>query len=394
MKQYQISVTSKIRLTVFQRPSQVGLLLLLSAVSEANNGDQMIGVNAMQWGRAGAVVAKPLETGTVFVNPAGLVTIPLNEFRVDVGLGLIKPDGKVNGVKSESDQFLAPAITMAQRSSKKLVLGIGVGGLAGLGVEFQDAFPALPGDQYFKTEKKFMKIAPGLAYRINDQWSVGAALNIDRQEVTLNNPMFTLPMESGYGYGVAAGVIYKHSERFQFGVAYTSRQHMEPLEWNTAAGRYSATFDVPAFMGAGIAWNPSNSLLLEFDIKRIWFSETFDHLSLETPAGNMKLQFGWEDQMVYALGVEKQMSNKLVLRAGFNYGRSPIGSEDVDNNIGSLAIAEKHLSIGLTHDISDKLAMSASFVRTRNNELISSSGSGTRLEMQQDFLHLQVGYQY
>lgn len=369
------------------------LMMLLSVGSEANNGDQMVGVNAMQWGRAGAVAAKPLETGTVFVNPAGLATIPLNKFRVDAGAGLINPNGKVNGENSKSDRFLVPAISMARRINEKLVLGIGAGGLAGLGVEFDDAFPELPGDQYYKTRKEFIKVAPGLAYRVSDKLSVGAALNIDRQGVMLKNPMFRLPMDRVYGYGGSLGAIYRHSDQVQFGLAYTSRQHMESFDWNTAAGRYRAKIEVPAFLNAGIAWSPTDDLLLEFDIKRIWFSETFDRLNLETPTGDMSFQLGWDDQIVYALGAEKQMNNKLMLRAGVNYGRSPIGEADVDANIASMAIAEMHFSIGLTRKIADQISASAAFTRTLKNRLESSSGSGNRLEMQQNFLHLQISYQ-
>jgi long-chain fatty acid transport protein len=360
----------------------------------ANNGDQMLGVNAMQWGMGGAVVAAPQEAGTVFTNPAGLTHINMDQYRVDAGVGLINPNGHVNGVTSNSDFFAVPAGALAYRINNKLSLGIGVGGMAGTGVDFPDAFPATPGAQAFLTKKKLLKIAPALAYSVTPQFSIGFALNIDRQGLTLRNPTFQLPMEEVFGYGAALGVLYKLPNHLQLGVAYTTRQHMNTLKWNTPVGAYSANIDAPATFSTGIAWTPSDDMLVEFDIKKIWFSDVFRQAVFHTPGGTTIMKFDWDDQTVFALGLQKKVSHTLTLRAGVNYGKSPIRPEDVDTNIGSMAIAEKHLSAGLTYNINKQLAASVAYTRAFNNKLISTTASGTILEMQQNFLHLQLTYQH
>ena len=54
-----------------------------------------------------------------------------------------------------------------------------------------------------------------------------------------------------------------------------------------------------------------------------------DDLKVEGPDGyDFAMDPGWDDQVVYALGVAYQLSDKLALRAGFNYAASPI---DEDN---------------------------------------------------------------
>ena len=75
-----------------------------------------------------------------------------------------------------------------------------------------------------------------------------------------------------------------------------------------------------------------------------------------------------------------------------NYGESPIGPEDVDNNIGSLAITESHLSFGLTRQLGKRVEGSFSYVHAFNNEIVSDSGSGNTIELEQNVINFQISY--
>src|SRR5690606_21466572 len=145
-----------------------GTALGLSPVAFATNGDQMLGVTATQWGRAGAVVAMPEDAGTVLTNPAALANLDMEEVRVDLGFGFLNPPRKANGVDSDSDLYLIPSGAMALRVNPRLVFGLGMAGLSGMGVDFDDIAP-LPGSQAVVTTKQFYKIAPGFGFRVNDK---------------------------------------------------------------------------------------------------------------------------------------------------------------------------------------------------------------------------------
>lgn len=360
----------------------------------ATNGDQMLGVNATQWGMAGAIVAAPQDAGTVLTNPAGMGFLDIEEVRFDMGFGFLNPERKVNGVDSDSNLYLIPSGAVTFRSSDRLSVGMGMAGLSGMGVDFDDISSVAPGSQNVVTTKQFFKIAPGFAYRASDNLSLGAALNVDYQSLAMDIAATNLhlPQNQVFGFGASLGLVYKLSDKLQLGAAYISQQEMDEFKWNTSNGTYRMTMDAPAQTSVGVAFRPDPSWLIEADVKHIAFSEVLDKVDLKTPAGTTVMNFGWDDQVVYALGVQKQVNPKTQVRFGANYGKSPIGSEDVNTNIGSLAVTELHYSVGLTRQFSNKVSSSLSYVKAMPNEITSSVGPANTIELEQNIVNFQISY--
>ncbi|HSH31015.1 MAG TPA: outer membrane protein transport protein, partial [Thiohalobacter sp.] len=275
----------------------VSAALGMSHPALATNGDQMLGVTATQWGRAGAVIAEPEDAGTIITNPAGLTNLGIEEVRVDMGFGFLNPPRNVNGTDSDSDLYLIPSGAMALRINDRLVFGMGMAGLSGMGVDFDDIAP-LPGNQAVVTTKQFYKIAPGFGYRVNDKLSLGAALNLDYQSLAIHNSNFTLPQTQIYGFGATFGLTYAVNDRLRLGASYVTKQQMDEFEWNTTAGKYSMTMDGPATLTVGAAFKPMPGLVIEADVKQIWFSDVLDRVAFDTPAGPSTMNFGWDDQTV------------------------------------------------------------------------------------------------
>jgi len=370
-------------------------LIALTHNAHATNGDQMIGVTATQWGMAGAVVAAPQDAGTIMSNPAGLAELGMKEVRFDMGFGLLNPPRKVNNYESDSDYYLIPSGAVAFNVNDRLYLGMGMAGLSGMGVDFPDT-AATTGSQAVVTTKQFYKIAPGFGFRVNDKLSVGAALNIDYQSLALSNPMYTLPQNQVYGFGVTAGLIYKLNDRLQVGAAWVSKQNMDEFKWNTSAGAFEMAMDGPQQFSLGLAFKPVPGLLIEADVKHIQFGDVLDSIAVGRPAAYAgpipaSFNFGWEDQTVFALGVQKEINPKTTVRVGFNYGESPIGPEDVKNNIGSLAVTEKHVSLGVTRKLSDKVSGSLSYMHAFHNDVTSTDGT-TKIELEQNIANVQISY--
>ncbi|MCW8853885.1 MAG: outer membrane protein transport protein [Gammaproteobacteria bacterium] len=367
-------------------------LTVSTSTVHATNGDQMLGVTATQWGMAGAVVAAPQDSGTVITNPAGLSLLKMEDVRFDMGFGFLNPPRKANNTESDSNVYLIPSGAVALKIDEHLTFGMGMAGLSGMGVDFADIAP-LAGNQNVVTTKQFYKIAPGFSYHLNNNLALGAALNIDYQSLALDNSMMHLPQKQVYGFGFSLGAIYKLNDAMQFGASYISKQSMSKFHWNTTAGAYAMTMDAPETLTLGLAYQPGNGLLVEADIKYIGFSDVLDRVPFETPGGTTTMNFGWDDQVVFALGVQKQLNDKTTIRAGFNYGESPIDPEDVDNNIGSLAITETHLSLGATRKLGQRVEGSVSYLHAFNNKLTSSS-TPTTIELEQNVINVQISYQY
>lgn len=378
-------------------------LLGFGQAALATNGDQMLGVTATQWGMAGATVAAPQDAATTMYNPAGLATLGIKDVRFDMGVGVLNPPRQANDRDSDSDYYLMPAGAVAFNVNDKLFLGMAMGGISGSGVDFADANALAPTSQAVVTTKQSYKIAPGFAYKVSDQLSLGAALQIGYQSLSMYNGMnpasvFSLPQNQVYGAGMNAGLIYKVSDMVQVGASWTSKTNMGEFKWNTNEGTVSMTMDMPQVFALGVAFKPMPGLLIEADVKRIGFSNVMDSIAVKRPTGYTgnvpaSFNFGWSDQTVYALGVQKDIDDKTTVRAGFNYGKSPIGAEDVSANIGSLAITEKHFSFGATRKFNDKVSASLSYAHAFKNE-ITSNTSTNKIELEQNIVNVQLSYKF
>lgn len=370
----------------------LGASCLAAASAWATNGDQMIGVTAIQAGMAGAVVASPQDAGTALTNPAGLTNLGIQEVRTDLGFGFLNPKREANGFESDSELYLMPGGAVAFNVNDRLYFGMGMAGLSGMGVDFADV-SAMPGNQAVVTTKQFYKIAPGFGYRVNDRLSLGAALNFDYQSLAMYTPQFQLPQNQVFGWGLTAGLTYKLTDRLQLGAAWVSEQEMGDFKWNTLNGRFEMQMNAPQQLTVGLAFQPNPGLLIEVDVKKIYHSDVLDRVDLKGPSGTSTLAFGWDDQTVFALGIQKTVSPKTTVRAGFNYGESPIGPEDVATNIGSLAVVEKHLSLGATRQLGQKVYGSLSYMHAFNNE-VKSNTTPQVIELEQNILNLQVSYKF
>ena len=120
-------------------PVAIGLTLIATNPAYATNGDQMIGVTAMQWGMGGAAIAAPQDAGTILTNPAGIAELGMKEMRVDMGFGFLNPPRKANGFESDSDLYMIPSGAIAFNVNDRLYLGMGMAGLSGMGVDFPDS---------------------------------------------------------------------------------------------------------------------------------------------------------------------------------------------------------------------------------------------------------------
>lgn len=384
--------------SVKMRTTAAIVLGIAAPHAAATNGDHMLGLSAIQNGMGGAIVAAPQDATTILTNPAGMAELAMKDVRFDLGVGFLNPPRSVNGNTSDSNLYMMPAGAAAFRVSDRLTLGMGLGGLSGMGVDFADTMAAA-GNQAVVTTKQFFKVSPGFAYRVSDGLSLGATVNLNYQSLAMSTPAYALPQNQVFGWGMSAGLIWKMSNQWQMGASWSSRANMDKFEWNTAAGKFAMRMDAPQTAALGLAWRPAPGWLIEGDVKRIWFSNVLNSVAVDRPVGYVApipatLNFGWSDQTAYALGLQKDVGSNMQVRVGLNYGKSPIGPEDVNNNLGSLAVVEKHISFGLTRKFSEKVSGSFSYVHAYKNSVTSNVAPLNTIELRQNQINLQVGYQF
>lgn len=394
--------------------------LLASGAAFANNGDQMVGYSAIANAVGGAVVAAPLDVTTSLTNPAGLAFLQLGdrETRFDMTVSLLNPNRSMNGVESDSDAYVMATGGFAFQSEllgPDLVIGIGAYPISGGGVDFPAAAFQLKtptgtvlSNAAIVANRVSMRIGPSAAYKVNDRFSVGANLSLSLNQMSMKNMTVVptgpttpptvvsdnFPSDVAYGFSFVLGTMYKLSDRTSVGLSYTSKSYNEDLEWNMDDGKWQLEFQDPQTAAIGVSHRLTDKLLLSADLKWLNYSDVRDTATLYGPttAQNKLIAYSWDDQTVVALGAKYDVSDRLSLMAGYNYGGSPISEADINNNAGVTAIVEHHLSAGVTAKVSHHSALTLSLIHGFENEMTASVGPPTTVSFETNLVSLQFTY--
>lgn len=383
------------------------LSLLVLHTAQATNGDSLEGIGALSLALGGTGVAAPQDGLTAIVNnPAGLTFTPGSEnpelavgltlFQPVVNARITTPGGSLSG-GSDDPLSLIPYLSYSQPLSDRVILGFGAFGVSGMGVDYRgkgwdlDGNPAngYEGDLYSKYSS--LKLAPAVSYKVSEAFSLGAALHGNYS---------TLDFDQGetddVSFGAALGATYRVGE-FQLGASYTTPQkstfedvyNFDAFVGDT--GKDDLSLQQPAIYAGGVAWQPTGRWLVEFDAKYLPWGESEGYED-----------FDWENQWVYAVGTQYRATEKLDLRAGFNYAANPVKEHNGWNpqgvtsiqgtaiptfgyemfrNIGFPAIVESHLTLGFGYQLTETLTVNVAYAHVFENEITSASiGNAIQLE--------------
>ena len=441
-----------------------GLLVLLvtftlvgSSSAWATNGYQLIGVGSYQKGMAGATTAAPHDAMCALSNPAGMALIGS---RADFNMEMFNPNRRADlssfgGAANEGGSRLygVPAIgwTAPAFNRTDVYFGGGMYGTSGLGVDYDvfDAGPSL-GDADIYTAIQFWKMAPTVAGRVTDRLTLGIAFNADYQSVEIKEafsaPAFPTPVKldlgrspGTFGIGTTIGGMYRLTDRINLGVAYSSQQYFQNTEFrlpryairnfpqagglatNENNGRFDLAMDFPQQWAVGLATRPIDRWLVAIDVKWINWAATHDSVKLkgtfrldtnsdfttDQTVNAISLPFGWDNQWVFAVGTQYQVTDTLAVRAGFNHAKAPIDEADVFSNIAFPAIVEDHLTLGATYRFGDHWETSFAYKKALKNELTGTgdipavfqglgfpANSGAKISMDQHSVGLQISYRF
>ena len=291
--------------------------------------------------------------------------------------------------------------------SDNLIFGMAAGGVSGMGVDFPaETMPDNPGTPFPETasivsKKGLLKITPTIAYKITDGLTIGASLQIGNQSLALKSPAFTLPQSERWGFGGSIGLIYKPLPNLNIGLSYTSEMQIAEYEFNGTSpvppaggeGVYKMEMNSPQNIAFGVAYAPMPKLLLEADVKWVNQSAVMDVIDLTSHNGYViPLTFGWDDQIVYALGAEFQAGKCLKVMGGWSYGATPISPEDVVYNLGSIAVVEHHISLGVNKEWNENLSSTLSYTRGLHNSVESDTVPSVIIEAEFNMFYLQLSY--
>ncbi len=433
-------------------------LLFVSSPALATNGYQLIAVGSYQKGMAGATTAAPYDAMSALTNPAGMALIGN---RADFNMEMFNPNRTVDfasfgGDSSEGGSRLygVPAIgwTAPAFESPDVHFGGGMYGTSGLGVDYDVFNAGAFGEADIYTAIQFWKMAPTISAHVTERLVLGVALNADYQSVQIKEVFrnITLPgapstvsldlsrAPGTFGLGTTVGAMYKLSNRVDLGFSYSSQQYFQDTEYrlpanaiqnfpqaggtatNASNGRFDLDLDFPQQWALGVAARPIDRWLVSFDVKWINWAATHDAVDLkgtfsldtngdgspDQTVSSVALPFGWDNQWVFAVGTQYQLTDAFAVRAGFNHAKAPIDEADVFNNLAFPAVVENHLTLGVTYRLGEHWELSTAYKKAFKKELtgkgdvptafqpLAGTDSGAKIAMDQHSFGLQISYRF
>ncbi len=325
----------------------------------ATNGDNLIGLGAKSRALGGTGIAAFYGAESALVNPALLAKGKANE--VTFAGTLFRPSvsttGRGTSRTSKADKSVIPEVAIMNPINDKTTFGIGIFGVAGMGVDYRDY-----ADRFnARTNLQLMKFAPSLAYD-GGRWGVGASLAVmygsldigytlrasstaavgagpnAGNTVNAGTPGYATnpadgknyPQQGGmagvsddYGFGWQIGGYFDITDNLTLGATYQSAISMKykdqiknaATDFGLGSKITSDTLEQPAVLGAGLSYN-MGGIMLTADYKQIKWGDATGYK-----------QFGWEDQNVVAVGA-KFTTDGYWFGLGFNHASNPLKKQN------------------------------------------------------------------
>lgn len=342
-----------------------GLGLAWTGQALAGHGTGVVGFGAESLGMAGTDIAVARDSAAVNINPAGLTQIENRRFDAYFSpfhTGRMRHSDERGNRQLNDNPMGAPiAGSYAVRLSSypKLVIGGGLFMQGGTGMVYEDMKTPFGTEDDLSAIIGISKLVVGAGWAVNDRLSLGANLGLfaglarqkffpNTSDADANFP--GLRMDDGFGTATnfSLGLQYRITPELKFALAYTDKVEiafkdanvtMNYEAWNLGRVKYrDARLDgvaLPSVVSVGLAWQARRDLLIAIEYELLNQSAALQgtRLRASDPDGpvlpdketlDIRNTLGWRDQQVYSIGTAWQYSDKLTLRAGYDYINNPV----------------------------------------------------------------------
>lgn len=406
----------------------------------ATNGMYLVGYGAETTGRAGANIAVSDRTLALNTNPAGLSQVQGRHYSMNLSLlspGLSSGNAVNSSLDGEDRYFPLPAIGhVRSRPDSKWTWGLGLVAQGGMGATFENTNTFFGTRDETYTEVRFATLTPTLSYALTENMSLGAALSLGWADASFRffpqtsffniqdpaNSFFGVSMKRAGGpqASLRLGWLWQAHPQLSVGAIYQTEtestfddgEMVVNFDAHPQLGRkvaYDAEMDGFTFAsqaGVGLAWRPADRWVVALDVKRYFWDSAMDTITVTAKNPNVQgapaevilpFVFDWQDQWIYAVGADWRATNRLTLRAGYNYGEDPVP----DATLTPLfpATTTRHASLGFAWLAGNRVydfGIERAFPKDQtNNNLdprVNPFGPGAWVEHQQWTLSLGVSW--
>jgi long-chain fatty acid transport protein len=244
-----------------------------------------------------------------------------------------------------------------------------------------------------------------------------SAFNFTNSTDNLTNRGNDWSFGGGYRLGWLGTYLDK---RLDLGLELSPKVHMQKFNEYSGLFANDGEFDIPKNYTAGLSFKITPKTAVAFDYEQIYWSgvPSIGHQGPTTsgsnlgenplcPGGNagrsecqlggaLGMGFGWTNQKVYKFGIDHKYDKNLTLRAGYNYGRSPIPEDQVMFNMLAPATSDRHYTLGGTFAGKDD-DITLTFMHSPTNIIKGPTmfaGGSAALSMSQTSLSIAYGLKF
>ncbi|MFA0391164.1 OmpP1/FadL family transporter [Vibrio splendidus] len=233
------------------------------------------------------------------------------------------PDGKAHSVMPSFGAFHAHQVT------DKLHLGIALGAVGGSSLDYGSEWAGA--ELLEDITLTAMQVNPSLSYQLNDQWSVGAGIQLSWAALQQSSSVFTAKQDTDWAYGYNLGVMFTPSDKLKLGASYRSKlehefnNELRGVEDLSNSLAMDLALPEIVDISASYALNPKLDLLASVQLHRWseWDTTVLDFGVAGSPISGVPLERDWDDVWKFAVGADYQLNSDWRLKAGFSYETSP-----------------------------------------------------------------------
>lgn len=274
-----------------------------------------------------------------------------------------------------------PSFYATGQVSDRLWVGIGVNAPFGLKLEYDDGFFGRYDSLY--TDLKTYNVQPSAAYKLSDNLSIGGGVDVQYVKVTLTNalPQLSPLLADGHAsvkgddwsVGWNAGVFYT-TGKTNFGVHYRSAishklkgsQTISGLLGPLAAANASVAATAPLDLPDIVTVSMTHSLTprLRAMLTGRWYNwSRFKSIAITPAVGTPSVkELDYSDSYSFSAGGEYDVNEKLTVRAGTMFDRSPTNPQHLTTRVPDGD--RVWLTGGATWNMSDAMALNLSYAHT------------------------------
>ncbi|MBM4900382.1 outer membrane protein transport protein [Vibrio parahaemolyticus] len=324
-----------------------------TGIGRAFAGDAVIADNASVMARNPAAMAlfDKMELSLGFESITSMIEVKDANYR-----GITAPLGKSSNYDDAGDTSIAPNIHLIVPVNDKFAWGVNAYSNFGTKTEFDNSFVAK--EYGGLTDVKSANFGLAGSYRLNEQWSFGAGLDLIygqgtmKREHALLGTLVDVDEADGWAVGFNVGTVFELDKNNRFGLAY---RHSPEMEAKDDQGQ-KITLPLPDMAEfSGYHKIQDTKLAVHYSIQYIGW-ETFDQIEFTNLSGSplgssYDKQYQWQDGWHYSIGGTYYLNNNWTLRAGYMYDTS------AQADLTSVSVPDSDrqwLSTGFTYHIDSK----------------------------------------